>query len=226
MPEEILETQQTAEPMVEPKLRNWPKIILTAVLGFGLLFGAAYAGYWYGTESAQLKSQISKPQPKAQTHPTPTSEATPSPTQNPVVEGGTKDWKTYKSDEYRIEFKYPSMFTQKETVDMIYLESTPQKYTVSFAVDYFDNIIEEIRKLSEEEARQQSRSFLVSEVEHKLGVGQLIQGEKLIVRRFLDSGGSYDEEIIYFKGKNHSFAIQTSDKKFGDQILSTFKFLD
>ena len=57
MPEEVLETSQ----IVEPKLKNWPKVVLAAVLGFALLFGAAYAGYWYGTESAEVKFQITEP---------------------------------------------------------------------------------------------------------------------------------------------------------------------
>ena len=48
MPEEVF---------VEPKLTNWPKIILAAVLGLGLLAGSAYAGYYYGTQQAQLEQE-------------------------------------------------------------------------------------------------------------------------------------------------------------------------
>jgi len=41
---ETLETPQTAEPAVESKATNWPRIILAAIFGFALLAGAAYAG--------------------------------------------------------------------------------------------------------------------------------------------------------------------------------------
>lgn len=75
MPEEILENQQ---PVTEPKSTNWPKIILVAVLGFGLLAGSAYIGYWYGIES-------SKPPLKTQTKVTPTPTPTPEPTDETKV---------------------------------------------------------------------------------------------------------------------------------------------
>jgi hypothetical protein len=60
MPEEILEAAQPTQ-VTEPISakgrssfgRNWPKIILAAVLGFGLLAASAYAGYWYGTQQVQ-----------------------------------------------------------------------------------------------------------------------------------------------------------------------------
>ncbi len=104
MPEETFETPQPTQP-VESKSSNWPKIILAAVLGFGLLATAAYAGYWYGTQQVQQPEKptpvVSQPTPK----PTPTPEATPSLT--PTVEDETKDWKTYTNSEYKISFKYP-----------------------------------------------------------------------------------------------------------------------
>jgi hypothetical protein len=40
-------------------------------LGFGLLLGAVYTGYWYGTESAKFKFQGSKLPSETQTQPTP-----------------------------------------------------------------------------------------------------------------------------------------------------------
>jgi hypothetical protein len=47
---------------IEFKPTNWPRIILAAVLGFGLLAGAAYAGYCYGTCQPKLteESVVSK----------------------------------------------------------------------------------------------------------------------------------------------------------------------
>jgi hypothetical protein len=75
MPEEIVETTQPVPP-VETKSSDWPKVILAAVLGFGLLAGAAYTGYWYGTENAKVSTQNAKTtsvvsQPKLTLEPTP-----------------------------------------------------------------------------------------------------------------------------------------------------------
>lgn len=86
MPEETFETSQPRQP-VELKSNNWPKIILAAVLYLGFLAGAAYAGYWYGAESAKLNppvaDQISKP-PASLT-----------------------DWETYTNEQFAFRTKYP-----------------------------------------------------------------------------------------------------------------------
>ena len=57
MPEETFERPQIIEPETPTRGRsssgrNWPKVILAAVLGFTLLFGAAYVGYRYGIRTA------------------------------------------------------------------------------------------------------------------------------------------------------------------------------
>ena len=49
----------------EPKPTNWPKMVLATVLGLGLLAGAAFAGCWYGTESAKVRTQT-QPSPTSQ----------------------------------------------------------------------------------------------------------------------------------------------------------------
>lgn len=99
MPEEIFETPQT----VEPKSTNWPKIILAAVLGFGLLAGACYAGYWYGTQQTQ---QLGESPTVSQSIPTPT------PTSKPTPQAGneTANWKTFTSAKAKISFKYPELW--------------------------------------------------------------------------------------------------------------------
>mgnify|MGYP001086579311 CR=1 FL=1 len=71
MPEEVF---------VESKSSDWPKIILVAVLGLGLLVGAAYVGYWYGAQQVQ---QIERPTPLA---PQPTTEPTPIPTRKQTTQ--------------------------------------------------------------------------------------------------------------------------------------------
>ena len=91
-----VETPQPTQP-VETKSSDWPKIILVAVLGLGLLVGAAYAGYWYGTQQVQQ-----------QENPTPiVSQPTTTPTPTPTVEDQTKDWKTYTNDKCGYLLKYP-----------------------------------------------------------------------------------------------------------------------
>jgi hypothetical protein len=55
---ETFATPQPTQPVVESKPTNWPKIILAAIVGFGLLVSAAYAGYWFGTQQEQLSKEL------------------------------------------------------------------------------------------------------------------------------------------------------------------------
>ncbi len=107
---ETVETSQSTTAPVEQKSTDWIKIILTAVLGFGLLAGSAYAGYYYGTQQVQEPETpspvASQPRPEADR---PLDE-TPTPT--PPIEDESnqirkfltsymdavvaKDWKTVK----------------------------------------------------------------------------------------------------------------------------------
>ena len=77
MPEENFETPQTTPP-VKQKSTDWTKIILVAAIGLGLLAGAAYAGYYYGTQQVR---PVEKPTPVvSQPTPTPTPTQIPQPT--------------------------------------------------------------------------------------------------------------------------------------------------
>ena len=98
MPEEILETPQPTPP-TESKSTDWTKIILAAVLGFGLLAGSAYAGYWYGTQQVQ---PVEEPTPVV-SQPTPTPEPTTPPVTDP-----TTGWVKYTNSEYNFEMRYPT----------------------------------------------------------------------------------------------------------------------
>lgn len=97
--EELIETPQPTE----AKAPDWPRIILVAVLGFGLFTGSAYAGYWYGTQQVQ-QAKIPSPYPIETPETTPSS--TPTPT--PVVEDETRNWETYWNGVYKYSLKYPS----------------------------------------------------------------------------------------------------------------------
>lgn len=81
----------------KPK-RDWLKIIVFSLVGAFLLFGAFYAGYWYGV-------QQSKPEAPKPAIPTPTQALIPTPTStlDPTV-----DWKTFTIKTMGLEFKIPS----------------------------------------------------------------------------------------------------------------------
>ena len=64
-------------PPAESKSTGWKKIVFIAIVGFGILVGFTYAGYWYGRRSSNLESQIVKPQLKTQISKTPTATPTP-----------------------------------------------------------------------------------------------------------------------------------------------------
>lgn len=112
------ETPQPTQPIAELKPTNWPKVVLVAVLGIGLLAGSAYAGYWYGTQQAQ---QIEKLTAVSQPTPTPTS------TPTPPVRDETADWKTYTDKPHGISFKYPPDWEIQPLSDWEIEPTTPEK---------------------------------------------------------------------------------------------------
>lgn len=195
---------------------NLPKplvhlIGIITILAVGIFIGL--------TISKSKSSPISQ---TPQISPTPTSTEISLISPKPSSEGG---WQTYKNNKYKLEFKYPSKFIPKESAYGILLETVVQGEMIDIVVDSYDQILKDIKEYSsEEEARRASMSYLVSETDYSFGVNQSISGKKITLRRFLNSGGNYDEEIIYFKNNSHSFAVQSSDIKSRDQILSTFKF--
>jgi len=96
---------------------------LAAIFGFALLFAAAYAGYWYGTqEISNLKSQSAKPTPVV-SQPTPTPESLFKPTTQPTPTLSVKDetvgwWGYSKYFDYlgfALKFKYPKDWSVEES---------------------------------------------------------------------------------------------------------------
>ena len=243
MPEEILETPQPVQ-TVEQKTTNRLKIILVAVLGLGLLVGAAYAGYWYGTQQVQ---QIEEPTPVAsQPTPKPTPTPTPEPTTPPVTDP-TSDWKTYTTATYNYSVMYPQNFFYSEATGR-----DPMLQVVSFADEQYEKsmsgerpaIVVEVYEddgLSPEawfEARATTESF-------ESRYSSEIYFYKVTDRRQTTSGGTekiqfVDNKItgapipttLFFKEPNvvsirgYYFGHDEDLQPVFDLMLPTFKFLD
>ncbi|MBM4401907.1 MAG: hypothetical protein FJ044_01545 [Candidatus Cloacimonetes bacterium] len=228
MPEETFKTPQTAEPTVEPKSKNWPKIILATIFSFALLIGAAYAGYWFGTESAKVKSQISKPTP------TPTPEASPS----PIVDE-TANWKTYTDPVHSFSLKYPPLWQitkgnehapsiPSNMAEITKLQSGVGTIDVSI-IPWHNNLKKDLR---EELSSFISRYFGETDVSYestKLGGETALQGSYLQVAfgsqtKVILTAIEKGDYVLFFQTQ-----FDTEDPSrlaVYNQILSTFKFLD
>jgi len=269
MPEETFETPQPIPPTAEPLARsqsssrpevgrplddgrNWPKIILAVIFGFALLIAAAYAGYWYGTESVKIrpradqpladKSQTSKPTTVAQ--PTPKPTLTPTPTQDP-----TTTWKTYTNTKYKYTLKYPQTW---------YVSSLPGTDLVTFNEPLFSS------ECDYNKGQLCTNVYvLVATFNPKVGIyeGDIIidaaEGDRVtnevsltldgeVARGFEYWQENYGESgrLLYLVTaihKNNKYTIMYEEerkskeflsgrdwenKEMLDQILSTFKFLD
>ncbi len=230
MPEEVFETPQPIQPITEPKPTNWPKIILAAVLGFVLLAGSAYAGYYYGTQQVQ---QPEKPTPVA-SQPTPKPTPTPEPTAPPAVDP-TANWKTIQigtnvNPQRKLEIKYPP--------NWFYLSGKELGGTGAgdFITSFYTNKI--VEDLSEEEIQIQifillppeegldnfslnyEKSGLISPVKIKINNFEGYEGETDTGIKYLLKIDENNIAQIYVSPTN-SKLIETFN-----QILSTFKFLD
>ena len=213
MPEETFETPQPVQP-VESKSTNWTKIILVAVLGFGLLATSAYAGYWFGTQQVQ---PVEKPTP-AVSQPV----STPTPEPAPVLEDETTDWKTLTSPKgYSI--KYPKHLFLEERVAGFYilLEDSQNPTSVSFYVDDRG-----VKTLSE---REQIRSDLVRASVSILGLDNV---DGFIIEGIMGPGygeGTYVKTAyIDLNGRELILGCEGTfcKSELFDQILSTFRFLE
>lgn len=121
MPEEISPTIETSQPVTETKTTNRPKIVLAAVLGFGLLIGAAYAGYWYSTKQLKNPAQVSTPTLEITSTPMPTVAPAPAEDENesaPIVDP--------LLTKYKIQLSHPSQFEYEERGESLrfWLDST------------------------------------------------------------------------------------------------------
>ncbi len=100
--------------------RNWPKVILAAVLGFGLLAASAYCGYYYGTQQVQ----------QVGTSTSAVSQPTPTPTSTQEIEPYwyTKNWESYENTQMKFSVKHPKSWIKQEPT------SVEEGWEVSFSL--------------------------------------------------------------------------------------------
>lgn len=211
---ENFETPQPVQP-TEPKTTNWPKIILAAVGAFVLLAGSAYAGYWYGSEDAKLKSQISKPQSKIQIPETPTS----TPTSTPTMKDETADWKMFNYKE-QLSFRYPRNWyigkpTEIEEGNLVsfFLEGTDPDYS---APEYLGNEVLELMVYGDEGIFNNLRDYVIPKPTVTTIAGRPALRDEVNVDILI---GSTDKKVLHL-------TVREGAKLYIDQILSTFRFLD
>lgn len=119
----IPETPETPSTPVSPKPDKRLKAGLLGIAGLVVTVILTSAGYWYGTKSANLKTQSIKPQPKTQTL-TPTSVLVDGPT---FPLGSTDNWKIYINNNYQYQFRYPSTWVLIANKDYVTLYSENSK---------------------------------------------------------------------------------------------------
>lgn len=225
MPEEILETPQPAQPTASTPT-GWLKIILAAIVGFGLLAASAYAGYWYGSESAKVKTQSAKPQPKTQTQPTSTPASTPEPISQPTELDKTAGWETYTNERFKFSFKYPvsAGFPDSSTVKEQDNEQAGQ-FQVFVRTSGLD-IVLDIQYLKP----GYSKNYLGSKFQESLMINT-INWDVLTNQGYCDAGVCSHPFLVYQTIKDnyrYAFIFNNTTERTSLQhvILSTFKFLD
>lgn len=235
---ETVETPQSASP-VEQKSTDWVKIILAAVLGFVLLAGSAYAGYYYGTQQippVEVPSPVVSP-----------------PT--PLIEGEMKGWETYTGKKIGINFsiKYPEgWFLSEEGVcsgcpqvifSQNFVEGVTSRESPCFSIGggiWPDITLEEFIRTQVDNDRMILPSgeeiSIAPEVKSTREVAiDSYSGVKRLIVKYGEQKESFEVFVkdgpdYIYGGNSVIFLIfkscpNTKEETF-DQILSTFKFLE
>jgi len=222
MPEETIETPQPTQP-AESKFTSWPRVILSAVLGFSLLAASAYAGYWYGAQQVQPTTE---PTPIVSQ---PTQILTPTPTQ-PLTDP-TIGWKTYTNTEYGYSAKYPQEWDIEETNYTGYLH-TMRIFQKSNSLNEINFCVwpDNSRPCSEIKCKGvEPERFLIYGIEafrfNVPGAHNSAQDSICLEK----DNKRYDFQIFPGSLSNRDPPWKEQDDeaiKILNQILSTFKFLD
>lgn len=208
MSEKVLETSQPTHPIAETKTTNYPKIILSAILGLSLLVGAAYAGYWYGTQQVQQPEEPIPPisQPTTKPISTPTQ-----PTTDP-----TASWKTYTNGD--LYFKYPPHWTLSPYGGPVIHGTNPKVRIV--AVTKESTLMNECMK---EDGFIETEDFVVIFFS-RVAIAPACLTNDLSPREIwvIPNKDTYSPGISYSYSANDNPEAEI----IFNQILSTFKFLD
>jgi len=242
MPEETTETPQPTLP-VEQKSTDWTKIILAAIVGFGLLAGSAYAGYYYGTQqvpqSEELTPVVSQPTPT----PTPTPESTTPPVTDP-----TAGWEMYASQIHNYTVRVPEDWEIQEgnflgisgevgftppsekdkglrtDIHITAMKTEKVRYSLNTQEEFDEWLTKEASKGEGE------RLFKIDNIE----IGG-IEAVKFISRSLPGDGTTaFYSVVTWFRRDGVNYYIElggfeeivTGLTTLYDQILPTFKFLD
>lgn len=229
MPEEILETPQSVQ-LTEPKPTNWPRIILAAVLGFGLLAACASAGYWYGTRKTRSTEVLVPPvvqEPDMQSEEEPSSGTEVAQVLDLI--NLSNAWglgtEVYSNPEIGIAFEYPRYFTvneiDTEKENREWAEKYPQpevkkpRYRASFVVSLFTPEIQ----VPEAEDMIESANVFREICDNKMGVSvqKYDNSKKLSLFDFIAdlnatySGGGRTETFDTYKKYLTKTQLPTND---------------
>ncbi len=216
-----------------PQKHNKINILVLSII-FLLLGSTSFFAYQY----IQLKQQVNSK---------PTTSPTPFASPKPTAEAGdpTANWKTYTNNFYHLELKYPGNYSLDENSDKIEINSPLSKCNPALVFN-----IEEYKQMREVQIIIKKRyGFLEKILEEEGGKNygwdsesfngkrgfSIAVGAEMITpyTRFLVEG--YQEEVLdiqayVFASDDQGRCIPKLDSGnasiVGNQILSTFKFLD
>lgn len=230
-------------PPVEQKSTDWMKIILAAVLGFILLAGSAYAGYWYGTQQVL---PVEEPTPAA-------SQPTTIPT--PTVKDETEDWETYTGVGkigMNFSIKYPEGWFLSEEgggtgspwviLSQNFVEGVASRESPCFSIGggiWPDITLEEFTKTQDSGGLVLSSGEEISIAPEVRSTREISLNSYSGIKRLVVEYGEQKESFqVFLKGGldyvygggSVNFLIfrscpDTKEETF-DQILSTFEFID
>lgn len=222
--EENITPSQPIETPVKPA-KSWLKIVLFSILGLILATGLVFAGIQIGKK--QTPSSTAQP-----------SQIVPTPTLSKAI-----DWKTYKSKNYKIEFKYPQDYQISENSLQLEIHAPVSKCNPKIIWN-----IEEYEFMREMEIFVREKYLSLDEALEKEGGVQrgweradsdfngkkaykLIESAEMITPRTRYLIATSAQKLIEIE----SFSFSTIDEgncapslsnKDPYEILSTFKFLE
>jgi hypothetical protein len=208
--------EQTSVVTVEKKKSNVLKVLILIVVFLLVGIGGVYAGM-----------QISKKQTQIPLTPQTTEAPIISPT---LVPDETANWKTYRNDKYRFEFKFPDDWsaTDNKAQSPDYEADHGLLKGADFFVGINPTLIQTIEEIIEQTKKYQPNAE-ISNLKIKGFDAVMVS-----IPPAQEMGQYWPSKTIYFEKEENIFSITSEaygDKrdfylKILDQILSTFKFIN